>query len=170
MDFHDESLPVMDSEIASLKGKIIQRSRAEDRQYRGIRGWLIVFILSVAGGSLLSLLYGIVEWEEVQGFQGILLFMPRVLIAIYGLDVFVLLLREKPSAPAHAARWVIANFACSLITAVLFYAVTRSTAGFIVFLSTLALAPWIPYLKKSKRVAATYRCKTAECAVPRVRF
>jgi hypothetical protein len=170
MDHQDESSHRMDRQLSSLKEKIIKREQAEKQQYRGIRGWLIVFILMVAGGSLISLLSGIVELREVKGFLGILLFIPQALIAIYGFDVFVLLLCEKPSAPTHAARWMIANAAYNLIMAILVYALTRSTAGFIVFPSALGLTLWLMYLAKSKRVAATYKWKTAKYAVSRRSF
>ncbi len=155
VDCPDDSRPVMDGELASLKEKIIRRKQAQERHYRGIRGWLSV--LMVAGGSLTSLLSGIVQWRDVQGVQGILLLVPRALIAIYGFDVLFLLLCGKPSAPAHAERWVIANLVLSLLIAIVVYAWTWSIAGFIVFLYALGLAPWLPYLQKSKRVAATYR-------------
>lgn len=156
MDDSDESRPVMDSDLASLKEKIIRRKQAQERHYRGIRGWLVVFILLVAGGSLVSLLSGIIEWRTVQGVPGFLLFVPRALIAIYGFDVLFLLLCGNPSAPSHAARWMIANLVATLVMAIVVYSLTRSIAGFIVFLSALGLAPWIAYLNKSKRVAATY--------------
>ena len=160
MEYPDEPHPVMDRELASLKEKIIRRRQAQERHHRGIRGWLIVFILMVAGGSLVSVISGIVEWRAVQGVPGFLLFVPRALIAIYGFDVVFLLLFGNAGAPAHAARWIIANLVMTLVMAIVVYSLNRSVAGFIVFLHALSLAPWIAYLKKSKRVAATYSRKT----------
>lgn len=162
MDAPDRSRPVMDSELASLKEKIVRRKQLEGRHYRGIRGWLTVFILMVAGGSLVSLFSGIVGLREVQGFPGILLFLSRALIAIYGFDVLYLLLCCNPSAPAHATRWMMANLVLNLFIAITVYSLTKSTAGFIVLLSGLVLALWIPYMEKSKRVATTYGRKTAK--------
>lgn len=175
-DYQDEALYIMDSELASrnvpnerknaIKGEIIKQEQMEVQRYQGIRGWLIVFILIVAGGSFIGLLYGLVELKEVPGFLGILLFISRVLIAIYGFDVMVLLLRKKPNAPAHAARWLIVNFFFSVIVAILVYVLYRNAAVLKVVWSSIGLALWLTYLQKSKRVAATYKYKKARYAHP----
>jgi hypothetical protein len=173
-DYQDDALCIMDRELtsrnvpaeqkAAIEKEVVQQEQARERRYRGIRGWLVVFILMVAGGSLIDLLSGVAALREAQSFVAVLLILPGVLVALYGFMAFVLLLRKKSSAPSHAARWMIVNFFYGLIVAIIVYALTRSTAGFIILPSAAGLLLWLYYLENSKRVAATYERKTEKSA------
>lgn len=165
-DYQPDALSAMDRELASrdvpidgrqaVEQEILQKEEVVDQKLRGIRGWLIVFILVVAIGSLVGLLTGIAALMLSQNVLGLLLTLPSVVIALYGFVAVVLLLRKKPSAPSHAARWMIANFVYGLIVAVIVWALTRDTSGFTVLPSPIGVLLWLTYLENSKRVAATY--------------
>lgn len=165
-DYQPDALSAMDRELASrdvpvdrqqaVEQEILQKEEAVAQRYRGIRGWLIVFILMVAIGALIRLLTGIAGLMQSQNVLALVLTTPSVLIALYGFVAVVLLLRKKPSAPSHAARWMIANFVYALIVAVIVWALTHDTSGFMVLPSAIGVLLWLAYLENSKRVAATY--------------
>jgi len=166
-DYQPDALSVMDRELASrdvpvdrqqaVAQEIIQKEVAVDQRHRGIRGWLIVFILVVAIGSLIGLLSGIYRLvSQSQNILWILLVVLGLLIALYGFVAVVLMLRKKPSGPSHAARWLIAD--------VIYYGImvliTIESLGvrdrFVVASRVLGLMLWLTYLERSRRVAATY--------------
>jgi len=168
-DYQPEALDLMEKELASrnisvdykdqVVDKIKQQETVRDDQLRGIRGWLIVFLIVFALGSLRWLLEGIAALVEVQSFLQFLLVLPQPVVGGWGLFVLALLMAKKPSAPRHAIRWLITVLAYrlvyGLVTVMSIGGVSSSEAGLLV-LSFAGNALWLTYLSSSRRVAVTY--------------
>jgi len=139
---------------------IVQEDERREHDLRGVRGWLALFALVVLFNSLPWVLTGV---ERLWGHPlAGLSFLPWMAVGAYGCYVFGALLLKRPTAPRHAARWLVATVGVPLLYVLLVYLSSGQALVAPVFRAPLLI--WLWYLTESKRVAATYGEPSEELA------
>ncbi|MBZ0113284.1 MAG: hypothetical protein K8J08_12540 [Thermoanaerobaculia bacterium] len=161
-EYRPEAIQAIDAELAR-RGMVgadreeLEQSRVVEEERRtqeltGVHGWLLLFALIVLGNSASTVIGG--TRELLQNPLGGVLRLPEVAVGAYGCYVFALLMQKRRTAPKHAARWLFMAFGVTVFYAIYAYWLMRE----------IILAPfygvgilmWLEYLRKSRRVAATY--------------
>jgi hypothetical protein len=161
-EYRPEAIASIETELARRdldaprREQLLQSIDQEDerrlRDLTGVRGWLLFFALVVLVNSL-PLVFGGVLRILLNPQVGISS-LPWLAVGAYGCYAFVLLVRKRPSAPRHAARWILALFGVLVLHAGFVYLTSRQLVLMPLF--GLPYVLWFEYLQRSKRVAATY--------------
>ena len=151
-ELRKRNVPLEDQQ--QIERTVVSDERLREASLTGVRGWLIVFCLSVFFNSLLMLIRGIAELGQAGQAIVFILIVPEPLLGVYGLVVLFLLLRRRIAAPKHASRWLISCFIYSLLVVI----VLSLMAGKLILtgIPGVAAVVWLTYLQNSKRVAYTY--------------
>ena len=173
-DYLPEAAAKIASEISrrSISHETLARTEHEVRKdnqdqvlrLSGVRGWLFVFVSMVGLNTLGALAEGLSGLVRSPGDPILaLIYLPSLMLGIYGLYVNALLIGRKAGAPRHASWWLIAGFATTLFHAAIIYFLRKE---FVLNpLSGLAMLVWLTYLEHSKRVAATYGQVSSESGI-----
>jgi len=159
-EYRPEAITLIEEELARRNLDDVERDRlvqniAQERreqELESVRGWLLFFALVVLGNSL-PLVFDVAFYLGRNLLTGALA-LPAFSVGVYGCYVFVLLVRKRPTAPRHAARWVIAMSGLTLFSAGMVY--LKRGEIILTPLYGLAQLAWLGYLGSSKRVLATY--------------
>ena len=163
-DYLPEALAAIEKELSS-RGVSIDRAQIEhdirkehqetkDQLY-GVRGWLLLFVIILLIYSLRGVQESLDIMGESRDLIATLLFLPRILLSVYGLFVFVLLVRKNKKAPFHAAKWLIGTACYGFLLGVLIFLSFEEiilTPGWAMFFLV-----WLAYFQRSRRVALTYQ-------------
>ena len=140
----------------------------EQQELSRIRGWLLFAIVVVLFSTLKGASAVPYLMQSARSLHGS---VPRFAFtsialgtgvqAAYGAFLFILLVRRKPMAPVHAARWAVLIVFTELVPMVLIAAIgTRVLPiGTLLVLAVTEIALvclWVAYFRKSRRVAAVY--------------
>jgi hypothetical protein len=166
-DYLPEALEVIERELKArnvslelrqnIAQTIQQERETQEQQLRGIRGWLLFFVIVVLANSVMGVLSGLSSLSEARAPLALLLLAPQPILGLAGLYVFVVLLLKKPFAPGHARIWLIVSFCYSLALAVILFIIARQFL--LTPLPPIAALVWLTYLDESRRVAVTYQTK-----------
>lgn len=153
----------------------------EDLQkYRGVKGWLLVFVLGSGVLSPIFFLFTVMtsyypffaegRWEALTTptspfyhpfWKPAVLFemVSSFAVVAFGVYAALQLLAEERKAPTVAIAFLSANLLITIIDQILVRAIPGASAyvsaGDLIRAAVMA-AIWIPYFKISKRVKATY--------------
>jgi hypothetical protein len=127
-------------------------------ELRGVRGWLALMIFGMALTSCANLFDAVQILAAPRSLYILVLLITAVEAAIsaFGLFTCVLLLRQKPYAPAVAVAWFLALGAVFLSGAGFGYMFTGQLRA-AWFRGFIYVAVWLAYLARSRRVRVTYR-------------
>jgi hypothetical protein len=142
-------------------------------QYRGVGGWLLLFIVSLT--IITPVFQGYIVYNELKLYHAApspLLFKilavdwsMRVILLVLGIYAGISLWRVKPGAPRVAKTYLVAVFAQQVVLLLMGFwiasklAATPENIGSVIMeplRSIIYVVIWYSYLNKSKRVAATY--------------
>jgi serine/threonine protein kinase len=141
-------------------------SAATHTTIKGIRGWLLVFVLHMIVSLLPPGVFGVITlllrmWIPAAAFFA---------FASYGFYTVIALLRKRPQAVAHARTW---TALWAIVFAYLFPAALVDTERSLLTVAVLSLACspglWLPYLVRSERVALTFVGITSDRRLSHVR-
>ncbi len=163
-DYLPEALAAMEKELSSRDISIdrapieqdIRKERQEtEERLRGVRGWLLLYVIIVFVISLIGVLQSLHMLGGYISSTTALLILPWLLLSLYGFLVFVLLVRKHKKAPSHAAKWLIASACYAILIGVLIFLRTgeMTPAPFFPAMGAIVL---LAYLERSRRVALTY--------------
>ncbi|MFQ5880934.1 MAG: DUF2569 domain-containing protein [Candidatus Methylomirabilales bacterium] len=153
---------------------------SDPNTYRGIGGWLLVFV--IGAGILSPLLFIFTAMTSyyplfADGTWQVLttptspiyhpLWKPTMLLEMvgsfavvaFGVYAAIQLFAEKPGGPAAAIAFLLANLLLTVVDQTLVSAIPRAAvqaSSIDLIRAALAAVIWIPYFKLSKRVKATY--------------
>ena len=111
-----------ESALNALAAEIRADHDTELQRMSRIRGWLLVFILYVAGNSLflLGIGYELAVTAPVRILR--LEAVPAVVFGLYGLFCASILIAKRPEAPQRVRRLLVLEFFFGLVGAVLVFA------------------------------------------------
>ena len=154
---------------------VTDRSFSSDGRFIGVRGFLVLVLAYMALGILgmisLSILSVGAEWDNISTGIGdnagaLFIIVPPILVAAYGVLAFVLMLRRRHSAPRHASIWLVVLLVVNQVYAN-FGKSSVSASDLVAPLITAAIVvACLVYLRRSRRVAATYDAERPEAARP----
>ncbi|MEN3369501.1 MAG: hypothetical protein V7609_1644 [Verrucomicrobiota bacterium] len=139
-----------------------------EQKYKGVRGWLLFFCIALtilapiralvevsSSYKMLSYYFGRVP--NLQAFW-ITLTLLNVGLTIYGVVVGVNLWRVRSGAVRNAKRflWCLLAFSVGALFLPILFGVPVASIAYVKPAGILAFFVWFFYLKKSKRVKATY--------------
>jgi TonB family protein len=140
----------------------LSRAAEEARRLRGIRGWLLVFVVFTAVLTL-NLAYSVLD--PMIGGRQTLFAALGLPLSVYGGYTFFLLAAKRPRAPAHARLWlalVAASMTLPIVVSVVDFGlmafggvITADDLAGLGLYMLIALA-WMAYVSRSRRVAHTY--------------
>ena len=157
-----------------MEQPVQQAVPAQSAQYRGVGGWLLLFILTVLLFTPAVHIYVFYkEWSLYHSQPSPLLFnfllidsSMRAVLVCFGIYAGIQLARIKPQAPAVAKKYLVGIVVQQLVLLLVgFWLVQKVKAG-PGSLEDLLKEPlrallyvviWYSYFVKSARVAATYR-------------
>lgn len=154
---------VPESESLQIQSDIQAGREAEAIRLGRIRGWLVVFIVSVALVSLSELLSAL----TLAGSGSAALSMMALLfgaMGVYGGYVTYVLIERRPQAPAHAQRWILLTLFINVSLIALAYWIAGVLLSGPEGLASNALIG-LTYLQESKRVALVYGTDRQESCV-----
>lgn len=140
----------------------------DEQKYKGVRGWLLLFCI---GLTILAPIRAMVEtsssykmfsdyFGRVPNLQAfwITLTLLNVGLTIYGVVVGVNLWRVRSGAVRDAKRflWCLLAFSAGALFLPILFGVPVASIAYVKPAGILAFFVWFFYLKKSKRVKATY--------------
>lgn len=160
-EYRADAVRAIDAELArrgldgadreQLERGMVERER-RTRELTGVRGWLLVFALLVLGNSVSAVIggtRGLLQNPLVGVFR-----LPELAAGVYGCYVFALLMLKRQTAPKHAAHWLFVAFGVTVFQAIYTYWLEREVL--LMPLYGLGVLIWVEYLRRSRRVAATY--------------
>jgi len=162
-DYLPEALAAMENELSSRdisieRAEIEQDVRKEgqetEERLRGVRGWLLYFVIMVFVGSLIGVVESLNILTEPANSTEVLITIPLLILSLYGFFVFVLLVRKHKTAPSRAAKLLVASAVYTFLLGVLIYLMTGELT--IAPLGGAGAVVWLTYLNGSRRVALTY--------------
>lgn len=169
-DYRPEAIALMEEELASRDAFIENRAQIEqealiekkkdDEELRGVRGWLLVFVIVVFVNSVPGLFSAVILLERSEGFGEVLFGLSALLLFAYGCFAFFLLVKKDERAPSHAAKWLIATACFSILSGALVY-LDGGGPIWVQLWSVASAVIWMTYLEKSRRVAITYGGESA---------
>lgn len=162
-DYLPEALAAMEKELSSRDISIdraeieqdIRKERQEtEERLRGVRGWLLLFVIIVFVNSLIGVLQSLNTLGGSANSNTTLLILPLLILSLYGFFVSVLLVLKHKKAPSHAAKWLIASAGYAILFGVLIFLMAgeMTTVSF----TAMGALVWLVYLDGSRRVALTY--------------
>jgi len=145
-------------EIDRIHAEVKAAAKEEVNAVSGLKGFLLLFVLVVAGSSLCMVLAGAMSFINYPSVVSFVVSLPLFGVGSYGIYAFILLVLKKANAPKHAGNWI----KYSIIYAILVSVANYFASGDIPFHLTatcLFAALWSSYLSWSKQVESTYECK-----------
>jgi hypothetical protein len=161
---------------ATMEQPVQQIASAEmngPRQYRGVGGWLLLFIVSLT--IITPVFQGYIvynEWKLYSAAPSSLLFKilaadwsMRVILIVLAIYAGISLWRVKPGAPRVAKTYLVAVFAQQVVLLMMGFWIASKVSATSENISSVIMEPlrsiiyvviWYSYLNKSQRVAATY--------------
>ncbi len=148
---------ILGDQLNSIRDKLDQNEKNDIRRLSGIGGFLILFLLSLAIGSIFSIISGVLNFTHMEEMP-ILTFadsVPSILMGFWGMYIVNLFANTKKSAPSYAIKWLTTNIFLSLffIALSLYYGSKFPLRNIIAISISLI---WIKYFSISQRVKATY--------------
>jgi hypothetical protein len=153
--------------------QIVSTETSGPPKYRGVGGWLLLFIVSLT--IITPAFQGYIvfnEWKLYHAAPSPLLFKilavdwsMRVILIVLGIYAGTSLWRVKPGAPRVAKTYLVAVFAQQVVLLLMGFWIaskvvaTPENIGGVVMeplRSIIYVVIWYSYLNKSRRVAATY--------------
>lgn len=149
------------SSLSTLKSDddfVNRKNENIDNKFYGLRGWLLLLIFVVFINSIFNIIYLPVAFNNIISF---IIFSPLFAVGFYGFYVLYLLLLKKSSAPKHASYFLFAQLILSVLFGLMEFFETYEAQKILQTLfGVLFFFIWLDYLKKSKRVAVTYKANS----------